>query len=137
MMESTQADLFGEAEPQTYPHVPGNYGSPASKAAARKIAPIVGSQRRLVLDRFRQLYPDARSADEIGFLGTLGAGDFEATEQPRTACYWTKSNHVGIRQQQPCGDDDVVVVIDPEKAEGVANAILAIARDIIQARGRK
>jgi hypothetical protein len=64
-------------------------------------------------------------------------GVVEVLEQPRTAVYWTQSGHVGIRQQQRHGDDDIVVLIVPEYAEGVANAILAVARDIIAARGQK
>jgi hypothetical protein len=38
--------------------------------------PGSGSQRRLVLDRFRQLYPDARSAEEIG--AELGLSPFSS-----------------------------------------------------------
>ena len=98
---------------------------------AIKPAPDIAAIEALIAKAIKPNEPEPDFWDDL-------SGAYEVIEQPRTCVYWTASNHVGIRQQtdDPAFDRDVVALIVPENAEGVAHAILAIARDIIKARKR-
>jgi hypothetical protein len=115
-------DLFTKAVASTS----SSSSTPPAPAVASALAAF-----QAALDR----HPKPEPEDD--FWETLGEGAYELTEQPRTAIYHTASGHVGLRQENSFGDDDAVVIIDPQKAEGVARAILAVARAILQSRGGK
>ena len=115
-----------------------NTSAPNSKPVPEQVAelPLVKVEMKPAIEWNSDKTPIARSGP-VGddFWETLD-GAFELTEQPRTAIYWTKSNHVGIRQQDLSGDEDPVVIIDPEKIDEVIHAIKTIARDILETRDR-
>lgn len=61
---SPQGDLFREI-PAEYPNYPGARSAPASREAARAVAPMAGTLRRACLNHYLAIYPKAAAADEV------------------------------------------------------------------------